>query len=56
MMMTAVAEAVITIEDEIAAVGRTSDLRSQIHDDAEHIDLDGRTMIPAFIDPHGHFP
>jgi hypothetical protein len=51
-----VSEAMITADGHITAVGRAKDLRAQLCDDAERIDLHGRTMIPAFIDPHGHFP
>lgn len=51
-----VAEAVLTIGENIAAVGPLSDLRAQMPDGTTQVDLAGRTMIPAFIDPHGHFP
>ncbi|MGB5838263.1 MAG: amidohydrolase [Albidovulum sp.] len=51
-----VAEAVLTIGEKIAAVGALSDLRAQMPADTTLVDLAGKTMIPAFIDPHGHFP
>jgi predicted amidohydrolase YtcJ len=51
-----VAEAVLTIGDKIAAVGKVSVLRAQLPGGATEVDLQGRTMMPAFIDPHGHFP
>ncbi|MGJ5620147.1 amidohydrolase [Sulfitobacter sp. MF3-043] len=51
-----VAGAVLTIGDRIARVGRWEDLRQQAADGTEEVDLQGQTMIPAFIDPHGHFP
>ncbi|MFV1876393.1 amidohydrolase [Nioella sp.] len=41
--------------DRIVAVGALSDVRRVLPDAPLH-DLDGRTLIPAFIDPHGHFP
>ncbi|MCP5072310.1 MAG: amidohydrolase [Rhodobacteraceae bacterium] len=49
-------EAVVTTGETIAAVGTEHDLRRQFPNIAREIDLSGRTMIPAFIDPHGHFP
>ena len=51
-----VAGAVLTIGDRIAGVGRVDDLRQTAPDGTEEVDLQGQTMIPAFIDPHGHFP
>jgi hypothetical protein len=51
-----VAEAVLTIGDKIEAVGDLSDLRARMPIGAVEQDLEGKTMIPAFIDPHGHFP
>ncbi len=51
-----IAEAIITKGDTISAVGQYSDLLSSVPSDAEHIDLHGKTLMPAFIDPHGHFP
>ena len=47
---------VLTEGDRILAVGGVPELRARMHPDAVEIDLDGRTMLPAFIDPHGHFP
>ena len=49
-------EAVLTTGEIIAAVGSESDLRAQMSADTTEVDLHGQTMIPAFIDPHGHFP
>lgn len=48
-------EAVGIREDRIVAVGELSVVQ-QMLPDAELHDLEGRTLIPAFIDPHGHFP
>ena len=51
-----VAEAVLTEGERILAVGDEAALRSQSAPGCVEIDLRGRTMMPAFIDPHGHFP
>jgi predicted amidohydrolase YtcJ len=50
------AEAVLTQGERIQAVGSEADLRQQSGPDVAEFDLRGRTMLPAFIDPHGHFP
>lgn len=50
------AEAVLTQHDRILAVGSEADVRSQAIGNLTEFDLQGRTMMPAFIDPHGHFP
>ncbi|WP_299851762.1 amidohydrolase [uncultured Roseovarius sp.] len=47
--------AVLTEGERIIAVGDEASLRAQVTD-ATNVDLQGQTMIPAFIDPHGHFP
>ena len=49
-------EAVLTEGHLIRAVGSEADLRRQMPTGTEIVDLNGRTLIPAFIDPHGHFP
>ncbi|EBA17857.1 hypothetical protein RSK20926_19002 [Roseobacter sp. SK209-2-6] len=49
-------EAVLTTGQTIQAVGSEAHLRQIMPQGTEMYDLDGRTMIPAFIDPHGHFP
>ena len=49
-------EAVLTQGETIAAVGSEATLRAQMPQDTKVVDLQGQTMIPAFIDPHGHFP
>jgi len=50
------AEAVLTEGERIIAVGTEQALRSQMEPTARDFNLQGRTMLPAFIDPHGHFP
>lgn len=49
------AAAVLVEGDRIVAVGDLAALRAQAGR-AREVDLAGQTMIPAFIDPHGHFP
>lgn len=49
-------QAVLTIGETIHATGDESTLRAQMPKDTRLHDLQGQTLIPAFIDPHGHFP
>jgi predicted amidohydrolase YtcJ len=49
-------EAVLTAGDVILAIGSEAELRAQIPDQTIEHDLNGQCLIPAFIDPHGHFP
>jgi predicted amidohydrolase YtcJ len=49
-------EAIITTGGIISAVGDYNELLLNLPNDVEHIDLKGKTLMPAFIDPHGHFP
>lgn len=48
-------EAVAVEEGRITAVGRLADIEALADDDTHRIDLEGRTMLPGFIDPHSHF-
>ncbi|MEX0305562.1 MAG: amidohydrolase, partial [Leisingera sp.] len=48
--------AVLTEGQTIRAVGAEAELRAQMPAGTQEIDLQGQTLIPAFIDPHGHFP
>jgi predicted amidohydrolase YtcJ len=50
------AEAVLVREGVIAAVGDSADLLSQVDDETVVVDLRGRTLMPGFVDAHGHFP
>ncbi len=50
------AEAVLTEGGRILAVGSRTEIEAQTGPDTQRSDLGGRCMIPAFIDPHGHFP
>ena len=47
-------EAVYAVGDRIAAVGKRDDVFRQITDDTERIDLEGKTLIPGFIESHAH--
>lgn len=51
-----VAEAVLVIADKIVAVGSRAEISEQAPERCSTIDLMGSTMMPAFIDAHGHFP
>jgi len=50
------AEIVITKGGKIIYVGAEVDAPEAELATKATIDLDGRTMLPGFIDPHGHFP
>ena len=49
-------EAVYTIGDRIAAIGNRDDVFRQITDDTERVDLEGKTLIPGFIESHAPSP
>ena len=40
----------------IEAVGSTEEIMALVGDDTQVVDLRGRTLLPGFIDAHGHFP
>ncbi len=48
------AEAVAVKDGRITAVGTLADVMAQQGDGTEVFDLDGRTMLPGFVDAHGH--
>lgn len=48
------AEAVAVKDGRILAVGALADLVEHQGDATEIFDLDGRTMVPGFVDSHGH--
>ena len=48
------AEAVLVRDGRILAVGTRDEIESKKQGAAELIDLDGRTMLPGFFDPHSH--
>ena len=49
------AEAVFTSGDKITFVGSTADVKKMIDEKTEVIDLEGKFMMPGFIDNHTHF-
>jgi len=53
---SSVAEAVFIEQEKIVAVGNNTDIRELIDDGTIVFDLKGKTMMPGFIDAHGHFP
>jgi predicted amidohydrolase YtcJ len=53
--LTDPAEAVLTEDGKIVQVGSLERLKEAAGGKAELCDLDGRTLMPAFIDPHSHF-
>jgi predicted amidohydrolase YtcJ len=50
----ATAEAVAVSDGRIVAVGALEDLRAYRDDDTQTVDLDGRALLPGFVDSHGH--
>jgi predicted amidohydrolase YtcJ len=50
------AEAVLLEGARIVAVGSSEEILAQSSDDTVIHDLAGKTLIPGFIDAHGHFP
>ena len=48
-------EAVVEREGQIVFVGSKEDALKQYKRKAKQVDLKGKTMLPGFIDPHGHF-
>ncbi|MCC9607719.1 amidohydrolase [Blastopirellula sp. JC732] len=48
------AEAVAVKEGKIVAVGKLDDVLKTQSKTTKLIDLDGRTMLPGFVDAHGH--
>ncbi len=51
-----VVEAVAVRGDRIEAVGSTDEIMALVEDHTEVNDLRGRTLMPGFVDAHGHFP
>ncbi len=49
-----IVEAVAISDGDIVAVGTSADLQTFIGPDTLAIDLDGRTVMPGFVDPHTH--
>lgn len=51
-----VVQALATRGDRIEAVGSTEEIMALAGEGAEVVDLRGRTLLPGFIEAHGHFP
>nr|MBP6701266.1 amidohydrolase family protein [Halioglobus sp.] len=51
-----IVEALAVRADRIEAVGSTGEIMALAEEGAEVVDLAGRTLLPGFIDAHGHFP
>lgn len=51
-----VVEALSTRGELIEAVGSTAEIMALVDDDTVVVDLRGRTLLPGFVDAHGHFP
>lgn len=47
-------EALVVRNGRIAAVGSYAELRKTLSAGAKRIDLQGKCLMPGFIDPHGH--
>jgi hypothetical protein len=50
-----IAEAVAITNGKFVAIGSNADIRALVGPDTEEIDLEGRTVLPGFTDPHVHF-
>lgn len=48
------AEAVVTRQGKIAFVGTKEEAMKQAGDQPKEVDLNGRTLVPGFLDAHGH--
>jgi hypothetical protein len=51
-----VVEALGVEGDRIGAVGSEAEVRQWAGDGARVVELDGRALLPGFIDAHGHYP
>ena len=51
-----VAEALLVEGDRIAAVGSDAELRERNGRKSRVVDLQGKALLPGFIDAHAHFP
>ena len=49
-------EAIAVRNGRIEAVGTNREISRQITDECVVVDLDGKTVLPGFIEAHGHFP
>ncbi len=49
------AEALVQSEGQIVFVGNKAEALEKYGSKAEEVDLDGRTLVPGFVDGHAHF-
>ena len=49
-----IAEAVAVVGNRIAAVGSNESIETHIGSDTLIVELNGKTLLPGFIDAHGH--
>lgn len=47
-------EAILVTDGKIAATGTKAAMMQQADDATQQVDLQGKTLLPAFIDAHGH--
>jgi len=50
------AEAVAVRKGRIEAVGPSKEVKQRLTGKSHIVDLQGQTVIPGFIEAHGHFP
>ena len=48
-------EAILVEEGKIRKIGTEEEILKLKNDDTQIINLEGKTMMPSFIDPHSHF-
>lgn len=51
-----IAEALLTDGERIVAVGDEQTVRAQARRRVHEVNLQGRAVVPGFVDAHGHFP
>lgn len=51
-----IVQAVAVEGEKIKAVGSSNDIRTLVGPKTRVVDLTGKTLLPGFIDAHGHFP
>lgn len=47
-------EAVLTKDGKILKIGNLDEVKKFCDESTEEVDLQGKTLMPSFIDPHGH--
>ena len=48
-------EALLIKGDKIHKIGKKEELLKEASENVEIVDLQGKTLMPSFIDAHGHF-